>query len=395
MKTISIIAEYNPFHNGHAWQIAEAKRRTSADFALIVMSGDFVQRGEPAVLDKFSRTRMALLGGADLVLELPVRYAAGSAEYFARGACSLLASLNVTDTLCFGCETEDPAAFSALSSLLSDEPEAFRRYLRSYLAAGNSYPKARLLALESCFFPDSSQSSPGYDSHFASDADPLSPPGNPFSFKTATELLSFPNNTLGLEYLIACRRLKASFDFLPVKRQGASYHSSLPQGNFASATAIRKNPALACGYMPDVCQELYEHAVSGQMLHSIDDYSDLLHYALLMQKNYTAFLDVNADLSGRIRKLLPQYKSFSSFVSLLKTKQVTEARIRRSLLHILLGIRKKERPGRSFCRSFLCKSSRLSPECIAAFQGDQKKKLHPTADKSRRCEKASFTIRTR
>ena len=123
MKTISIIAEYNPFHNGHAWQIAEAKRRTSADFALIVMSGDFVQRGEPAVLDKFSRTRMALLGGADLVLELPVRYAAGSAEYFARGACSLLASLNVTDTLCFGCETEDPAAFSALSSLLADEPE--------------------------------------------------------------------------------------------------------------------------------------------------------------------------------------------------------------------------------------------------------------------------------
>lgn len=394
MKTISIIAEYNPFHNGHAWQIAEAKRRTSADFALIVMSGDFVQRGEPAVLDKFSRTRMALLGGADLVLELPVRYAAGSAEYFARGACSLLASLNVTDTLCFGCETEDPAAFSALSSLLADEPEAFRRYLRSYLAAGNSYPKARLLALESCFFPDSSQSSPRYDSHFASDADPLSPPGNPFSFKTATELLSFPNNTLGLEYLIACRRLKASFDFLPVKRQGASYHSSLPQGNFASATAIRKNPALACGYMPDVCRELYEHAVSGQMLHSIDDYSDLLHYALLMQKDYTAFLDVNADLSDRIRKLLPQYKSFSSFVSLLKTKQVTEARIRRSLLHILLGIRKKERPGRSFCRSFLCKSSRLSPECIAAFQGDQKKKLHPTADKSRRCEKASFTIRT-
>lgn len=132
----------------------------------------------------------------------------------------------------------------------------------------------------------------------------MSPPGNPFSFKTATELLSFPNNTLGLEYLIACRRLKASFDFLPVKRQGASYHSSLPQGNFASATAIRKNPALACGYMPDVCRELYEHAVSGQMLHSIDDYSDLLHYALLMQKDYTAFLDVNADLSDRIRKLL-------------------------------------------------------------------------------------------
>ena len=204
---------------------------------------------------------MALLGGADLVLELPVRYAAGSAEYFARGACSLLASLNVTDTLCFGCETEDPAAFSALSSLLAYEPEAFRRYLRSYLAAGNSYPKARLLALESCFFTDSSQSSPRYDSHFASDADPLSPPGNPFSFKTATELLSYPNNTRGLEYLFACRRLKASFDFLPVKRQGASYHSSLPQGNFASATAIRKHPAIACVNLNDLCRELNEQAV--------------------------------------------------------------------------------------------------------------------------------------
>lgn len=331
MKTINIIAEYNPFHNGHAWQIAEAKRRTGADFALIVMSGDFVQRGEPAVLDKFSRTKMALLGGADLVIELPVRYAAGSAEYFARGACSLLASLNVTDTLCFGCETEDPAAFASLSSLLADEPEALGGYLRSYLAAGNSYPKARLLALKDYFTSD------------------LALLGHPdLSFETASELLSSPNNTLGLEYLIACRRLKASFDFLPIKRQGASYHSSLPQGNFASATAIRKDPSLAGGYMPDACLELYEHAVFDQMLHSMDDYSDLLHYALLMQKDYTSFLDVNADLSDRIRKLLPQYESFSSFVTLLKTKQVTEARIRRSLLHILLGIRKKELPNDRF-----------------------------------------------
>ena len=159
MKTISIIAEYNPFHNGHAWQIAEAKRRTSADFALIVMSGDFVQRGEPAVLDKFSRTRMALLGGADLVLELPVRYAAGSAEYFARGACSLLASLNVTDTLCFGCETEDPAAFSASLVLASYEappgfPSVFVAPVQPGLfSAGNLYhtAAARHLLQEALF----------------------------------------------------------------------------------------------------------------------------------------------------------------------------------------------------------------------------------------------------
>ena len=126
------------------------------------------------------------------------------------------------------------------------------------------------------------------------------------------------------------------------------------------------------------------------MLHSIDDYSDLLHYALLMQKDYTAFLDVNADLSDRIRKLLPQYKSFSSFVSLLKTKQVTEARIRRSLLHILLGIRKKRTAGRSFCRSFLCKSSRLSQSALPLFREIKKKKLHPTADKKPQTRKDSF-----
>lgn len=332
MKTISIIAEYNPFHNGHAWQIAEAKRRTGADFVLVVMSGDFVQRGAPAVLDKFSRTTMALLGGADLVIELPARYAAGSAEYFARGACSLLASLNVTDTLCFGCETEDPAAFASLSSLLAYEPKVFGTYLRQYLAAGNSYPKARLLALEDYFSSDHNFSkNPESSDNF-------------LLFETAAELLSSPNNTLGLEYLIALRRLGASFDFLPIRRQGASYHSSLPEGNFASATAIRKDPSLACEYMPDACREIFENAISARLLHAADDYSDLLHYALLMQNDYTSFLDVNADLSDRIRKLLPQYETFSSFVSLLKTKQVTEARIRRSLLHILLGIRKKELP---------------------------------------------------
>ena len=232
------------------------------------------------------------------------------------------------------------------------------------------------------FFPDSSQSSPGYDSHFASDADPLSPPGNPFSFKTATELLSFPNNTLGLEYLIACRRLKASFDFLPVKRQGASYHSSLPQGNFASATAIRKNPALACGYMPDVCRELYEHAVSGQMLHSIDDYSDLLHYALLMQKDYTVFLDVNADLSDRIRKLLATVQVFSSFVSLLKTKQVTEARIRRSLFAYSAWYSKKKNGRKIVLPVFLMQEFSAFARVHCRFSGRSKRSSIPLLTKA-------------
>lgn len=187
MKTVGIIAEYNPFHNGHAWQLAEAKKRTGADFSVIVMSGDFVQRGEPAMTDKFTRTKMALLGGADLVIELPVQYACGSAEYFARGACTLLDRLGVVDILCFGCEDELPDAFSALSGLLADEPPAFSRCLKKYLACGNSFPKARLLALEACL-----------------------PPSETLPMDSARALLSSPNNTLGLEYLIACRRARTA-----------------------------------------------------------------------------------------------------------------------------------------------------------------------------------------
>ena len=318
MKTVGIIAEYNPFHNGHAWQLAEAKKRTGADFSVIVMSGDFVQRGEPAMTDKFTRTKMALLGGADLVIELPVQYACGSAEYFARGACTLLDRLGVVDTLCFGCEDELPDAFSALSGLLADEPPAFSRCLKKYLACGNSFPKARLLALEACLSPSET-----------------------LPMDSARALLSSPNNTLGLEYLIACRRQNCSFDFLPIPRQGTGYHCDTPSGNFASATALRQNPDLLDNYVPACCLPVLKNALEQNGMRKTKDFSALLHYALLLCEDYSAFLDVNDDLADRIRKLLPQFITFDQFVSLLKTKQLTETRIRRCLFHILLGIRKE------------------------------------------------------
>ena len=178
MKTVGIIAEYNPFHNGHAYQIAMAKKITSADYCIVVMSGDFVQRGTPAIMDKYIRAHSALESGADLVLELPVYYAASSAEYFASGAVALLDKLGVTDTLCFGSECGDIAVLSALAEALLDETPQFKKVLKQQIKSGASYPQARNHAL--------SVTAP----HLTG----------------SLHVLQSPNNILGLEYIKALKK---------------------------------------------------------------------------------------------------------------------------------------------------------------------------------------------
>ena len=153
MKVTGLIAEYNPFHNGHRYHIRRSRQITGADFIVVVMSGDFVQRGAPALLDKFTRARMALSCGADLVLELPVRYALGSAEFFAAGGVALLDCLGAVDTLSFGSEQGDVSCLMNLSSLLLREPEIFRETLKKKSAEGLPFPAAREQALLSSF-PD-------------------------------------------------------------------------------------------------------------------------------------------------------------------------------------------------------------------------------------------------
>ena len=147
MKTAAIIAEYNPFHNGHQYHIKETRRQTGADYIIVAMSGNFTQRGTPAVTDKYTRTRMALLGGADLVLELPVLFAAGSAGDFAFGAVSLLDKLHVVDFLSFGSEAGTLKIIQQAAQLLADEPPVFGEILRREMQNGNSFAKARFTAL--------------------------------------------------------------------------------------------------------------------------------------------------------------------------------------------------------------------------------------------------------
>ena len=318
MKTVGIIAEYNPFHTGHKYHIQKAKKETGADYVVVVMSPEFVQRGEPAIFDKYTRTRMALLSGADLVLQLPVCYATGSAEYFAGGAVSLLDSLGIIDVLCFGSESDDISLFQSVSEILNQEPEEYSFKLKELLRLGYTYPKARSEAL-TAYLSDKYSSS-------------------------ITEFLSTPNNILGIEYCRALHKRGSQIKPFPISRIGSEYNSTLLNGQYASATAIRSG--LAHGsvsdrllpYIPDECIDIFLSASKTPV--SLHDFSLLISQKLIYEHNFSSILDISPDLSDRIISLRNRSIgcSFEEVISILKTKQITEARIRRALLHLLLGI---------------------------------------------------------
>lgn len=322
MKTVGIIAEYNPFHNGHAYHIQKAKELTGADFCVAVMSGDFVQRGMPALMDKHLRASCALAGGADLVLELPVCYAVSSAEYFANGAVALLDQLGIVDFLCFGSECGDIGLLSQFAEELLTESPSFKRELAHQLRLGYSYPQSRNAALEA--------SAP--------------------HLTAFTNILSTPNNILGIEYCKAILALKSRIVPFTIKRAGASYHDNSLESSYCSAQAIRESlrqseaPDTVIRQVPVSARELVEDAYLKSYPIFSDDISLLVHYSLLSRNAYgfTDYPDIDRELSDRIRKQLPKYRDLESFCELLKSKNRTYVRISRSLLHILLDIRKDD-----------------------------------------------------
>lgn len=223
MKTVAIITEYNPFHAGHAWQLQAARARFGQDCAIIVaMSGCFVQRGEPAILDKWSRTRMALACGVDLVIELPFLYASASAERFASGGVQLIQAAGLDCHLAFGSESGDLEQLEQLAAILADESPEFRRHLHEGLDLGDSFPAARQKAVEAV----TGQTS-------------------------LAALLAESNNILAVEYLKAIRKTPAC-RLAPItfQRQGQAYRDLSPEqqaGNCASASAIRQRILERCG----------------------------------------------------------------------------------------------------------------------------------------------------
>lgn len=361
MRTVGIIAEYNPFHTGHEYHIRKAKEASGADFAVVVMSPDYVQRGEPAIFDKHTRARMALLGGADLIIELPVCYAAGSAEYFAEGAVSLLTQLGVTDTLCFGAECDDTRLFREISSVLLHEPQAYKALLQTYLKQGNTYPQARSRAL--CEYSGKAGEPLGTEAF------------EKISAKNAEQFLSSPNNILGIEYCKALQKHESSITPLPVKRMGSAYNSTALDGTYCSASAVRKAlqkknntffdaseaaldgiekaTGILCDnkkdsrddsfrtvlhYIPQNCQETFIRACSTAV--TSEDFLPLLAQKLLCTDAYDTILDISSDLSSRISSLRCKLigRSYEEIVAALKTKQITQSRIQRALLHLILEI---------------------------------------------------------
>lgn len=335
MRTVGLITEYNPFHNGHAWHMQEAKRLSGADFCIVVMSGNFVQRGAPAILDKYSRAEMALACGADLVLELPVPYALGSAEYFASGAVSLLDRLGIVDTLCFGSECGNIDTMLQIARILNEEPEEYRNLLKENLKSGKTFPLARAKALAE------------YSGHGS---------------RAEASILQEPNNILGIEYLKALFRLKSRICPVTIMRTGGSYHSDSLNETMSSATAIRKilcapwhllrslpEPAHLLtsleNEMPDSCFEILKQNFGKSCPVQSSDFSLPLHYRLLSvssPEELSSYQDVSSELADRIFHLIPSFVNLDQFAALVKSKQYTESRIRRCLYHILLDIRSQD-----------------------------------------------------
>lgn len=350
MKTVGIIAEYNPFHNGHLYQLKKAKEITGADFAVVVMSGDFTQRGTPAVFDKYTRCRLSLLAGADLCIELPVVYATASAELFAKGAVSLLSALGV-DALCFGSECGEIAPLREIASLLFAEPPAYKEALNKALKEGLSFPSARALAVRACAHAGNLSGAGASAFNNLPSAGSLSGVD-----AAASDVLGSPNNILGIEYLKALLALEKNRQYAPVpytiKREGDGYLShTLSEESFCSAMALRKgiaeeNPDLL-RYVPESIRQEFSDTCQTKSALCADDFSGMLFYKLLSEKDagYDSYLDVSSDLSDKIRKNLGTFTTFSAFCeNSLKSKDITLTRVYRSLLHILLSIKKEDLP---------------------------------------------------
>ncbi len=315
MKIAGIIAEYNPLHNGHAHHIQTTKKQMDADYIIVALSGDFIQRGEPACLSKHHRAHMALLAGADLVFELPSTHACQSAEVYARSGVELLNGLGCVDFLSFGSESGDISRLLPLGKILANEPPDYQTFLRNNLKSGDSYPLARQKALHALGYTDAS-------------------------------ILASPNNILGIEYCKAIFTQNSNLQPITIKRTGSGYHDLEISQNFPSASGIRHHfqrnnsiEQLQHNFPPVVYSYLSSANIMNEFLTS-EDFSLLFRWMLFskQEKDLENIMDIHPELAKRIINSRNQYETYAQFVSLLKTKEVTHSRLTRALFHALLDI---------------------------------------------------------
>lgn len=311
MKAVGIVAEYNPLHNGHIYHIQETKRLAGTDAVVIAMSGNYVQRGEPAILDKWSRAEAAVRHGADLVVEIPVLYCLSDAGKYAEAGVEILRSLGCVDRLSFGCECDDPVSLKRVAERLASNTSAIAERIAEYSSEGNNYPAARALA---------------YGSLFA---------GDEYHDKDL-EILNGSNNILGLEYLRACGDMEP----LIIKRLGASYNSDIvADAVYQSASGIRKmirEGEDISGYVPEATLScLKKKHVSDN-----DEWLKVLKYAVLSSspQQIEDCPSGGEGLAYRVREAVIESQTWDELIHHVKTKKYTYTRISRLLMQIILGI---------------------------------------------------------
>lgn len=322
MKIAAVIAEYNPFHNGHYYQLQKIRKELNVDYIIIIMSGNFVQRGTPALLDKYTRANIALHCGADLIIELPTLFSTSSAELFATGGISILNALGCIDYICFGCENEEFKSFNQIASILHEEPDSYKNLLKTFLKSGISYPKAR----EEALFK------------YIIDAN--------LNISMDEHILCSPNNILAIEYLKQLKSSNSKIKPFFIKRMGANYNDKKLHTLFSSASALRNllesqdDIVQIKRHVPSYCFQQLEAKYNITFPITSNDFSLLLKYKLLLEPNYDyqKYLDISKDFSKKIKKTISSYENFDSFCLTLKSKEITYTRICRCMMHILLNI---------------------------------------------------------
>lgn len=321
MKSCGIIAEYNPFHKGHRYQIEEAKKKTSADVMIVVMSGNFLQRGEPAIVDKWKRAEMALASGADIVIELPVAFSVQPADYFAKGGVALLQEMKC-DVLSFGTESGTAEEFQQFAADWLKNEKQIEAAFQQFKNNGDTYSEQMQQAAESVLSKHSLD-------------------------------LQLPNTILGLAYAKENSRYRHPMLLEPIQRLGAGYHEKqLQNKSFQSATAIRKQllEQQISGQISNADKQALKAAVPAKVFNILEDsqlvdwnaFWPFLKYQLIVQseEQLRQMYQMNEGIEYRLKEFVTQAENFEHFVELVKTKRYTWVRLQRLFTYVLLQFTK-------------------------------------------------------